>query len=152
MFLSLGRVIKFSLQDIFRNVWLSLVTIMILVLALFTVNMLLVVKVVGNTAVMAIKEKIDINLFLKNDAKEDEILVLKAKLSNLKEVKEVKYISKDEALKVFREKHENNPEILESLRELGTNPLAPNLVIKPANLETFDDLTNKINSFDTKFE
>jgi len=148
MFLSLARVIKFSLQDIFRNVWLSLVTIMILVLALFTVNMLLVVKVVGNTAVGAIKEKIDINLFLKSNAKEDDILILKAKIANLNEVKEVKYISKDEALEVFRKKHENNPEILESLRELGSNPLAPTLVIKPADLDTFSVLTDKINSFD----
>ena len=148
MFLSVVRVVKFSLQDIGRNVWLSLVTIIILVLALFTVNMLLVVKVVGDTAVDAIKEKIDINLFLKSTAEEDEILALKAKLSNLSEVKQVEYISKAEALNFFREKHENNPEILESLRELGSNPLAPTLIIKPANLDSFDDLTNKINAFD----
>lgn len=148
MFLSVARVIKFSLQDIGRNVWLSLVTIIILVLALFTVNMLLVVKVVGNTAVDAIKEKIDINLFLKNNAEEDKILALKTKIANLDEVKTVKYISKAEALSSFRKKHENSPEILESLRELGSNPLAPTLIIKPANLESFDNLTNKINAFD----
>ena len=60
MFLYFIRIIKFSLQDIGRNIWLSLVTIIILVLALFTVNMLLVVKVIGDTAVNAIKEKIDV--------------------------------------------------------------------------------------------
>ena len=148
MFLSTARVIKFSLQDIGRNVWLSLVTIIILILALFTVNMLLVVKVVGDTAVDAIKEKIDVNLFLKSTAGEDEILALKTKLANLNEVKSVEYISKTEALSFFREKHENNPEILESLRELGSNPLAPTLIIKPSNLDSFDSLTNKINAFD----
>ena len=62
MFLSLIRIVKFSFQDIFRNIWLSLVTVIILILALFTVNILLVVKVVGNTAVDAIKQKIDVNL------------------------------------------------------------------------------------------
>jgi len=148
MFLSFARVIKFSLQDIGRNVWLSLVTVIILVLALFTVNMLLVVKVVGDTAVDAIKEKIDINLFLKSSAKEDEILALKAKISNLDEVRSIEYISKTKALTVFREKHENNPEILESLRELGSNPLAPTLVIKPSDLDSFDGLINRINAFD----
>ena len=148
MFLSFARVVKFSLQDIFRNVWLSLVTVIILILALFTVNMLLVVKIISDTAVLAIKDKIDINLFLTSDAKEADILALKAKLSGLDEVKEVTYISKAEALDNFRTNHADNPEILEALRELGTNPLTPNLVIKPTDLDSFDTLINKLNSFD----
>jgi len=148
MILSLGRVIKFSFQDIFRNIWLSLVTIIILILALFTVNMLLVVKVVGDAAVGAIKEKIDINLFLKNSAEEDEIDALRVKVSNLAEVKEVIYISKSEALENFKEKHRDNAEILEALRELGKNPLTPSLVIKPKDLDVFDDLINHLNTFD----
>jgi len=148
MILSFARVIKFSFQDIFRNIWLSLVTIIILILALFTVNMLLVVKVVGDAAVGAIKEKIDINLFLKNSASEDEIDALRVKVSNLAEVKEVTYISKSEALENFKEKHRDNAEILEALRELGKNPLTPSLVIKPKDLNVFDDLINHLNTFD----
>ena len=148
MFLSTIRVIKFSFQDIGRNIWLSLVTIIILILALFTVNMLLVVKVIGDTAVGAIKDKIDINLFLKSESTEEQIFSLKAKTANLDEVKEVFYISKQEALENFRKSHVNNPEILESLREIGNNPLTPNLVIRPNNLDQFDNLINKINTFD----
>ena len=148
MLLSLIRIIKFSLQDIIRNIWLSIVTIIILILALLSINMLLVVKVVGETAVEAIKEKIDINLFLKSTAKEEEILALKTKISNLDEVKEVTYISKAEALEIFKNKHKDNPEILEALRELGKNPLTPNLVIKPKNLDIFDNLINRLNAID----
>ena len=148
MVISFLRAVKFSLQDIYRNIWLSLVTIMILVLSLFTVNMLLVVKVVGDTAVEAVKEKIDINLFLKTTAEENEILALKAKVSNLSEVKEVTYISKAEALENFKNKHTDNPEVLEALKVLGTNPLSPTLVIKPKNLESFDNLINELNAFD----
>ncbi len=148
MFLSLGRIIKFSLQDVYRNVWLSLVTIIILILALFSINMLLVVRAVGQTAVNAVKEKIDINLYLKNDSSEDQIMALKVKVENLPEVKEVTYISKTDALKAFKEKHQDNPEILSALREIGENPLAPSLVIKPKNLNSFDDLITRLNAFD----
>lgn len=148
MIISLLRVVKFSLQDIYRNIWLSLVTIIILVLSLFTVNMLLIVKVVGDTAVDAIKEKIDINLFLKTTAEESEILALKAKVSNLNEVKEVTYVSKNEALENFKAKHSDSPEVLEALKVLGGNPLSPTLVIKPKNLENFDNLINELNTFD----
>jgi len=148
MFLSFARIIKFSLQDVYRNIWLSLVTVIILILALFTVNMLLIVKVVGNTAVEAVKEKIDINLFLSPESEEEQILVLKSKIDNLPEVKEVSYVSKKVALAVFREKHQDNPEILEALRELGNNPLTPSLTIKPISLDDFDNLINKLNTFD----
>ncbi|MFC1678550.1 cell division protein FtsX [Patescibacteria group bacterium] len=148
MFLSIIRVIKFSIQDITRNIWLSIVTIIIIILALFSVNMLMVVKVVGDTAVNAIKEKIDVNLFLKNSAEEEAIMALKSKISNFPEVKEVTYVSKAEALEIFKEKHRDNPEILDALRELGTNPLTPTLVIKPNNLDTFDNLINKLNTIE----
>lgn len=145
MFISFFRAIKFSVQDVVRNIWLSLVTIIILVLTLFTVNMLLVVKVVGQTAVDAIKEKIDVNLFLKTDAPEDQIEALKIKISSLSEVKSVEYISKDAAMEEFRKRHEDNPEILEALKELGKNPLTPTLVIKPTNMDVFDSLINQLN-------
>lgn len=147
MILSFLRILKFSFQDIFRNIWLSLVTLIILILALFTINMLLVVQVVGQTAVDAIKEKIDINLFLKTDAPEDQITGLKVRIEALEEVKNITYISKTKALEVFREKHADNPEILESLRELGSNPLTPSLIIKPVNLDVFDNLINHLNGF-----
>jgi cell division transport system permease protein len=148
MFHSFGRVIKFSVQDVYRNIWLSLVTVIILILALFTVNMLLVVKVIGQAAVEAIKEKIDINLFLKTDAPEEAILALKAKLQAFPEIKEITYISKAEALTRFENEYRDNPEVLAALRELGKNPLTPTLVIKPTDLAVFDSLLVRLNGLE----
>ncbi|PJB15434.1 hypothetical protein CO116_03735, partial [Candidatus Falkowbacteria bacterium CG_4_9_14_3_um_filter_38_19] len=111
--LSFARVIKFSLQDIGRNIWLSLVTIIILVLALFSINLLLVVKVISATAISAVKEKIDISLYLRTNTEENRILALKAKISKLEQVKDIEYISQQAALESFKVKHKNNPEILQ---------------------------------------
>jgi cell division transport system permease protein len=147
--LSLIRIIKFSFQDIFRNIWLSIVTVTILILALFSVNMLLVVKVVGDTAISAIQEKVDISLYLKPDSDEEEIKALKAELSNLEEVKEIIYISKAEALEYFREKNSNNQEVLEALRELGKNPLTPSLVIKPKGSDKVESLISRLNVYES---
>jgi len=143
-FLSLYRIIKFSLQDISRNIWLSIVTVIILVLALFSVNMLLVVKVIGEAAVGAIKDKIDISLYLKTDADESSIMGLKAQLENLSEVKSVKYVSKEEALSIFQQNNNDNPEILQALRELGKNPLTPTLIVKPKDANSIDNLTHEL--------
>jgi len=148
-FLSLLRVIKFSFQDIGRNIWLSIVTITILVLALFSVNVLIVVDTISKAAVDSIKEKIDVNLYLKNSADETDIMSLKAKIGNLENAKEVRYISKSEALEVFQEKHRNNPEIIDALRELGKNPLTPSLIVKPKDVDRYDSLINELNRIDS---
>jgi len=148
MFLSLFRAIKFSIQDFYRNIWLSVVTIIIIVLALFSVNMLLTVKVIGNTAISAIKDKIDVSLFLESEAKEDDILALKATISNLSQVDSIEYISKEMALEDFKEKNKSNPELLESLKQLGKNPLTPTLVIKPKDIDNLDELIANLNKIE----
>lgn len=147
--LSFARILKFSFQDIGRNIWLSIVTITILVLALFSINMLLVVNVISQVSVDAVKDKIDVSLYLKADSEENDILALKEEVSNLSSVNEVIYISKAEALEYFKEKNIDNPEILQALRELGKNPLTPSLVIKPNNVELADDLISEINKIDS---
>ncbi|HMB65880.1 MAG TPA: ABC transporter permease [Patescibacteria group bacterium] len=147
-FVSLFRIIKFSLQDISRNMWLSVVTVVILVLALFSINMLVVVKVVSDTAISAVKEKVDVNLYVKPDAPENEIMNLKSKLQNLSQVKSVEYVSKRKALESFRDQNTNNPEVMQALQLLENNPLTPNLVIKPQNPDNIDTLIGELNKIE----
>ncbi|MFH0956154.1 MAG: ABC transporter permease, partial [Candidatus Falkowbacteria bacterium] len=146
--LSFFRVIKFSMQDIARNIWLSIITVIIITLALFSVNLLLAVKVLTSATVSAVKEKVDISLYLKSDASENFILALKSEISNLDSVKQVDYISKQTAIESFREKHKNNPEILQALLELGKNPLSPSLIIKPKDINNYDELIVGLNKID----
>lgn len=145
MFISFGRAFKFSLQDIFRNIWLSVVTVVILVLALFSVNLLIALQVVSGAAVQTVREKIDISLYLRTDASESDILALRAEISGLDNVKEVTYISKQTALEDFKKKHENNPDVINALQELDSNPLSPSLVINPKNLDNYNDLITELN-------
>jgi len=146
--LSFLRVIKFSLQDLVRNVWLSVITVVIIALALLSVNLLLIVKVLGSAAISAVEAKVDISLYLKSDAEESRILDLKNRISGLDSVKEVTYISKQAAIESFRDKHKNDPEILQALLELGRNPLSPSLAIKPKDVNNYEDLIVSLNKMD----
>ncbi len=148
--LSFLRVIKFSFQDIIRNIWLSLITIVIISLALFSVNLLVIVKVLTSATVNAVKEKVDISLYLKPDSSEEAILALKIEIENLNSAKQVNYISKQAAIESFREKHKNDPEILQALLELGKNPLSPSLIIKPKNIDNYDELIVDLNKIDNQ--
>ena len=146
--LSLFRIIKFSFQDIARNVWLTIVTITILTLALFSINTLITVRLISDNAVTAIKEKIDISLYIKPEAAETEIMALKTKISNSVNVKNVIYISKQKAIEDFRAKYQNNPEILAALKELGRNPLSPSLTIIPKDFDQSNLVINELKVID----
>ena len=148
--LSILRILKFSFQDIGRNIWLSIVTITILVLALFSVNLLLTVNVVTGSAIESIKEKVDVNLYIKSTAEEGEIMALKAQISEYKEVETIAYISKADALESFRVKHESDPEVLDALRELGNNPLSPVLVIKATSIDEYEALITNLNKIENE--
>lgn len=145
MLISLARAVKFSIQDIFRNVWLSLVTIVILLLALFSVNMLLAVQVISSAAIDTVRDKVDVSLYLTPDAPESDILSLRGRLSSLANVKEVVYVSKQQALADFQEKHQSNPDVMDALRQLDGNPLSASLVIRPADFDKYDDLITDLN-------
>ena len=55
---------------------------------------------------------------------------MKGTLEELPEVREVRYVSRDEALELFRNRHQDNEVLLESLDELDENPLQATLSIK----------------------
>lgn len=147
MFTSILRIIKFAVQDFFRNFWLSIVTLTILVLALFLVNLLIIFNLVADSSIAAIENKIDINVEFKDEIKEDQILNVKRYLESLIQVKEVKYISREQALENFKETYKDNAKILESLKEIDRNPLGASLIINaksitdyPIILENLEDI------------
>ena len=142
--LSFYRIIKFSFQDIVRNIWLTLITVTILLLALFSVNTLVTVRLISDNAVSAVKEKINISLYLKAETSETDIIALKDKISNFGKVKSVTYISKQNALDSFREKYKNNQAVLIALKELGRNPLSPSLTISPKDFNESALLINEL--------
>jgi cell division transport system permease protein len=147
--LSLFRIIKFSFQDIVRNIWLTVITVTILLLALFSVNMLITVRLISDNAVTAVKDKINISLYLKAETAETEIISLKNKISNFDKVKSVTYISKQNALDDFRSKYKNNQAVLTALKELGRNPLSPSLTISPNDFNESALLINELKMLDS---
>ncbi len=171
---SLFRVLKFGLKNFYRNIWLSLATTLVMFLALFTVSSLIILSMIGESALISVKERVDISVYLNPEIKENEISEIKNNLEVMPEVRSIEYISKEEALDLFKEKHQDNSLIISSIEELDKNPLQASFTIKArypedysiisgylkgdkyANIVdkiTFDDNENVINKINntTKF-
>src|SRR3989344_4464348 len=108
MFISFFRVIKASLQDFFRNFWLSVVTTSILALALVSVNILLVLNILAGVALDAVSQRISVSVYLKPTAGEEVVAAMKSSLLTQPSVMEVTVTSADEALRKLQERHPDN--------------------------------------------
>lgn len=128
-FLSGARIVKFAWQNFWRNGWLSLVTITILVLALLNANALIVLNVIGQRAVEAVESKLDLSVSFKPDTSEDLIAEARGYLAGLSQVRTITYLTPEEALVAFKEDFANDPEVLASLEEIDGNPLGAELII-----------------------
>lgn len=161
MFISLYRVIKFALQNFWRNIWLSMITIIILTLTLITVNFLIISNVVARESIKLIEKKIDISVHFKPEISEQDVRKSEIQLLSLPWTKNTKYISKEQTLENFKIKHANNLKILESLKELDSNPMGATLIVTAKNIDGYmniitilkgDDFKNKIQNPATSFE
>lgn len=123
-------------------------TIIIIVIALFTVSVSLAIDAVGSYTLQSFQNKIDVSIQFQDDASEEKILDLKKDLESMSEVKSVTYVSKDEALRNFQEAHKDEQYINDSIEELGENPLFAVLNVKTQMLDQYEIIDNYISSND----
>jgi len=135
---SVGRLLKFAAQSIFRNFWLSFVTTSVLLLTLFTVNMLIVMNVLADATINSIEDKVQVEVYFNQGTSQDIQKSVHGYLAALPQVKDVAVIPADEALEAFKTLHADDPEILAALEEVGGNPIGDSLLISAHNPDDFE--------------
>jgi len=159
---NLFRVSKFGVKNFWRNIWLSVATVVIMVVTLFIISTIVMLNLLANAAVAEVENKVDLTVYFRTDASEEQVLDVRTQVLNLNTVETTNYISKDEALEDFKEEHKDDPVILQSLEVLEENPLEPALVIKATETgnyaeiaaflegDKFSDVISKVNFEDNR--
>lgn len=145
-FLSFYRVIKFTAQNILRNFWLSFISLTIFLLTLLTINTMILLNVLADAALESVERKVEVSLYFKPDTSEEMVKSAQGFLLGLAQVRDVEYVSADEALAIFAARHQDNPTILSSLEEVGGNPFGDALII---SAESSDDFPFILEAMDT---
>lgn len=141
---SFTRVCKFAFQNFWRNIWLSLVTIFILFLTLFSITFSTSLNVVADKTIQAVKERVAVSVYFRQDAIEEDVRAVQEKLAAMPVVKDVQYISREEALNAFRDRTQNNPIIQETIDALGENPLGATLIVKAQNIDDYPQIVESL--------
>ena len=146
MLTAIHRLIKYGIQTFWRQRLLSIATMVVILLALLVFEGLIISGVIANTAINSIQDKIDISIYFKTAAPEDEMLRIKSNLEQMIEVKSVEYVSRDEALESFRERHKDDATISQAVEELEENPLSASLNIKAEDPGMYSIIANYLNT------
>ncbi|MEK7164319.1 MAG: permease-like cell division protein FtsX [Patescibacteria group bacterium] len=144
--LNLSRIVKFSLQNFVRNIWLSAVTITIIVLTLFSVTSLVMVNAIMGQAIELVKSKVDVSIYFKPAVTQEQIFLVQNNLEALSFVRDAKYVSKADALEKLRAQYQNSPLINEALKELQSNPLGDTLIVSAQSTADYQNVIDILNA------
>ena len=105
-------------------------TIFILFLAISLVTSLFLFKDVSQFVISSIEEKVDISIYFKEGITEQTVLGVQREIAQISEVKGIEYVSPDQALQDFVERHKEDFILMESVREVGVNPFLASLNVR----------------------
>ena len=142
MFTSLKRIIKAGWLNFRRQGGLTFATVSIMIMAISLITFLYFFQGIVQYLILDLQEKVDVSVYFKKDSLEDEILGAKKEISKVPEVKSIEYVSQEEALDRFTQRHKDNPLLMEALAEVGENPLSASLNIKAWQANQYEALAN----------
>jgi cell division transport system permease protein len=142
MMTKLKRIIKAGFINFTRSGLISFAAVLVVTITLSVITTIILLQVVLTSSLNQIKEKVDVTIYFTVDAPENKILSLKGSLENLPEVEKVSYVSAEEALKLFRERHQSDYPTIAALDEISENPLGGYLNVKAKKISQYESIAN----------
>jgi len=126
-----------------RNLWLAIAAMAIMIVTLTIILFSVIVNATFNNTVDQITNKIDVSIYLKDTTTDDQTQDLIKDLKKLPGVKAVTYLSKEQALDVYRQQNAHDPLLLQAINETD-NPLPATIRIKPVSLNDIDSIRKHV--------
>ena len=143
------RIMKAGFVNFSRNGLVSWAAVLVTTITLLVIASLLFLQVVLNFSLDQIKNKVDVAIYFTVGAPENKILALRESILKLPEVAEVSYVSAEEALTLFRERHASDYPTIQALDELNDNPLGGYLNVRAKEISQYESIANFLKSDDT---
>jgi cell division transport system permease protein len=141
MFTAIRRITKAGFVGFWRNAYVSLASIFVLMVVLFVIAATMFIDQLLTTSLSTLQSKVDINVYFVPEANEEDVKAILASVEALPDVSSAVYTSREEALEKFREKYKNNEITMQALNELEENPLGANIAIQAKELTQYESIS-----------
>ena len=146
MFTAFKRATKLGYKNFYRSIGISIATVFIVSASVFLISILFIFNSAANILIDSIKQKVDISVYFVETAKTEEILAIKAELLKIPEVKNVVYVTKEQALDEFTKKHSDEQILIDSLSEIGQNPFLASLNVSVIESSKYQQIVDFLNT------
>ncbi len=140
------RVFKSGFRNTFRHAWLSTAATAIMAVTLLIMTFFAFSIYFVQSQLKEVQQKIDLTLFISDDAKDEEIKALQAKVLTTSGVTTVEFVSKLDALKRLENSSKEGSKLAKSASEIG-NPLPASLEVKLAVIDDIGAINKTIRGY-----
>lgn len=143
---SIFRVVSYASKNFIRNIGLSVMTVTILVLALLSINTIIVLNGLTDASLAAFEKQVDVSIDFHPDAPDDLVDEVTNTITHMPEVKETTFLTADEVKEQFKERHADNDNILSALNALDHNPFGASLFIEARDSQDYTKILGLIDT------
>jgi cell division transport system permease protein len=137
---SFWRVCTYGFKNLFRNAWLSIAAMAVMLVALVIILSTIVLNVTANNAINELSKNLKVSIYLKDDVTGDKQRELEHALRDNDFVSGVEYVSKQEAQERFTTSFQDDQSLLEGLTLVGGNTLPASYEVSVTNLDRMQDV------------
>lgn len=145
------RSLNVAFSNIRRSPYQSISAVMVLTLTYFVAGVLGLVGIGSEQILRHFETKPQVIAYLKDQATQEEVVRLQEVIEDLPTVAQVKYVSKQEALEIYKEIVGNDPMLLGTVTDLGVvtaDILPASLEISVNNPDSFGDVVKTLSASD----
>lgn len=152
LILDLKRVTREGLVAFWRNKLVSFSSLLVMTMSLLVFSSLIFVNGILDFSLAQLEDRVDVNVYFMPEANTETVLEIKEKIALVPEVRDVEYVSREEALSLFNEKHADDNLIQQSLDELGENPLGAALNIRAHKSTQYETVVASMNAIVSSYD
>lgn len=115
MAIKIEYAVQESVQNLRRNLFMSLAAVLVVTVSLFLFGAVFLLRNAIQRSADLVTQKVEVAVFLSNDISEDQRVALERELQALPIVRTVSYESKQQAYDNFRELYRNEPEVVQNV-------------------------------------
>ena len=140
------RTLRSGFVSFWRNGSVSLASVLVMIVTLMVISSIIFIGAMMTSTLKSIESKVDINVYLTQNASDDDIASLQKTIKNLPQVSQITLTSREDALSQFRQRHQDDQLTLQALDEIGANPLGASFNIKAKYPSQYESIVNFLNS------
>ncbi|CAH1223579.1 MULTISPECIES: permease-like cell division protein FtsX [Paenibacillus] len=149
-FSTLVRHLREGFKNVFRNGWMSVASIMSIIVSLLILGVFMLLVLNVNSMANQVDSQVQISTFLELNVDEQMRNTLEQEISAMPEVKEIRFVSKEEGLKEFRERLGDSADNVLDGFDVDNNPLPETIEVEVIEPETVTFVAQKIEALNEK--